>query len=310
MQLARARCSATVDGEATGCGGRWPSTGKDEPVRVLLGRLWQRRPEPAARPDVPVPQRCSSRGLGDPWPDSLLFHLARLSLRRGVALGPVGRGGTRRPTAADARTLRDFGQPFPSAAAWVGRPGLGARDHRIGRRGAARAGMADLGAPGDVDRATAALLDSATHRLDPWAVGARLAPARRAGTTPRACSGLYGFVDDPFRGEPGLGDRGVILAPSPDQVKTAAIVRDRAAAHHLQDGLPPSARTSRWTPSGSGPTLRVTRAVREGAHPAEASGASTNALLPDDSVVRAFRDAYPAHAHRRAAPYLRRTEGR
>ncbi len=155
--------------------------------------------------------------------------------------------------------------------------------------------MADHGERGDVDRAAAALYDSATHRLDPWAVALGWRRLDERNDAARVL-GLYGFVDRPFRGEPGLGDRGLVLAPSPDQVKTAAIVRDRAAAQHL----PGRADPQRWDmPLDSErirTSLRLARAVREGAHPAEAWGREYERLLPDDSVVRAFREAYPAHA--------------
>jgi hypothetical protein len=261
--------------------------GEGEPTRVLVAWLWHRihplRDDPTSLND-------RLEGLGDPWPDSLWFHLARLAVNELWRWGHWASELRLGPPQGDTRTLRDYGAAWPSPgdATWVTElfamlvDGL----HDLGVR--------SLGRTGDLDRATAALLDTATHRLDPWAVGLAWRRLEQRDDARRVL-GLYGYVDQPFRGQAGLGDRGVTLAPSPDQAKTAAIVRDRAVAHH-HDGLAPSTLKDVTLDSERVRlALRITRAVREGAHPAEALGREFERMLPDARVVRRFRAAYPAH---------------
>lgn len=265
------------------------ATVKDEPVRALLGWLWN-----AVHPLRDDPQSLNRQleGLGDPWPDSLLFHLARLSLAEVWRWGHWAAEGRSGPPSSEGRTLHDFGEPWPSPgvgdATWVMELVARLVDSLLDLA------MRDLGRRGDLDRTTAALVDTATHRLDPWAIGLAWRRLDSRDDAERVL-GLYGYVDQPFRGEPGLGDRGVTLAPSPDQAKTAAIARDRAAAHH-EDGLTPATLKDLALDSERvRVALRVARAVRGGAHPAEALGREFERLLPSAPVVRDFRDAYPAH---------------
>ncbi|QIK67270.1 hypothetical protein G7072_13760 [Nocardioides sp. HDW12B] len=261
---------------------------EDEPLRVLLGWLWHRlgRLRDGATPEICL------EGLGDPWPDSLLVHLVRSSVLETWRWGVWAADGASGPLPGGGPTLRDHGN-----SAWTSPGGdtSWVQKHLDRMLDALHTlAVVPLGRRGDLDRATAALVDTATHRIDPWAVGLAWRRLRLRDDAPRVL-GLYGYVDRPWRGQPGLGRGGVTLAPSPDQAKTAAILRDRAVAQH-EDGLPPAGLNDVALDSERVRlTLRVTRAVREGAHPAEALGREIERLLPGDPEVREFRRAYPAH---------------
>jgi hypothetical protein len=265
---------------------------KDEPLRILFGYLWKRVRDARERPDT-FSVAGALEGFGDPWPDSLIYRLAHLSLREVWRWGRWVVEGQTGPPDDETRFLDQLNETWPQPWANGADPGwvvevMGALTDAL-----LDVAVVDHGRPGDVELAAAALLDCATHRLDPWAVGMAWRRLERRDEAERVL-GLYGFVDTPFRGEPGPGDRGLVLAPSPDQVKTSAIVRDRAVAQHAS-GVQPA----RWDmPLDSErvrTALRLARTVREGAHPAEAWGREYERLLPDDAKVRTFRDQYSAH---------------
>ncbi|KAB7743200.1 hypothetical protein GA707_13845 [Nostocoides sp. F2B08] len=117
------------------------------------------------------------------------------------------------------------------------------------------------------ERALRALIETASGRWDVWwhAVGAhhvaKVVSAHGAPTT-----GLYGWVDRPFRGTPGPGPGGLLLAPSTAQAATAAALRDRAV-HEPSD---------RWqlrlNSSLVGPARTLLERIGDDWHPAEVVG--------------------------------------
>ncbi len=117
-------------------------------------------------------------------------------------------------------------------------------------------------------RALGALLETAAGRWDAWwdAVGAaHVADVQRASPGP-ATAGVHGWVDAPWRGTPGPGPGGLLLAPSQAQAATAAALRDRAV--HDDDG--------RWElrldSATVGPARALLADIGQGWHPAEAVG--------------------------------------
>lgn len=281
----------TTDAEAEPVRQVLHEQGWEQPLRVLMGHLWHRVLPTMGRPHE-TSLTAALEGMDDPIPDSLLFRLARLSLHQTWRWGRWVVEQRQGPAPNEGRSLRDIAAMWPPPP-YSFDPAWAVESYTLVAEALLDLTLGDLGPPGDADRVLGATLDCATHRLDPWAVGMGWRRLDRRDDATRVL-GMYSFVDRPFRGEPGLGDRGLVLAPSPDQAKTAAILRDRAVTQHA-GGVD----ASRWdAPLDSErvrTALRLARAVREGAHPSEAWGREYERLLPDDTVVRAFRREYAAH---------------
>lgn len=116
-------------------------------------------------------------------------------------------------------------------------------------------------------RAFRALLETASGRWDPWwdAVGAaHVSHVQELNSAP-ATAGVQGWIDFPFRGRPGPGPGGVVLAPSLAHAATGAALRDRAVH---DDG--------RWALRRDSATVGPARAlladIAQGWHPAEVVG--------------------------------------
>ena len=147
-------------------------------------------------------------------------------------------------------------------------------------------------------RGLRALVESSANRWDAWfsAIGAaQLRGAYERGATP--VLGAYGWVDAPYRGRPGPGPGGFVLAPSLSHAATAAVFRDGA----IRDPEP-----SLWSlemDSGTvGPAQRLLEDLASGWHPAEVLGRMIerhfgDALSDDDSSrtegLRSLRKEYP-----------------
>jgi hypothetical protein len=147
-------------------------------------------------------------------------------------------------------------------------------------------------------RALGALLETASGRWDAWwdaVAAAHVADVRLVHPGP-ATAGLYGWVDAPWRGTPGPGPGGLLLAPSQAQAATAAALRDRAV--HDDDG--------RWDlhvdSATAGPARALLADIAQGWHPAEAVGRlieerlveRSGTLVPAGSAeLGALRAAFP-----------------
>jgi hypothetical protein len=149
-------------------------------------------------------------------------------------------------------------------------------------------------APG-FDRVVRGLLDTTSHRVDPWLTG--LAGRRLGGLDGSRPVGLYGWVDQPHVGEPGPDtDVGVLLAPSDAQARTAVVLRDKS--HFDPDDLWHLDLTSASVRDAS----RLADDVRTGAHPAEALGREVERVVGERVKVDRLRVAFPVrteHAGRR-----------
>lgn len=158
--------------------------------------------------------------------------------------------------------------------------------------------------PSDVvpvlERIVAGLLDTTSHRVDPWLTGA--AWRRLTQLDEDRPLGLYAWVDGPLDGVPGPDDAaGVHLAPSVSQARLAAILRDKA----LRDP------DDRWdlqiTSARVRAAIRLADDVRAGAHPSEAVGREVERLIDRRAVIDAVRARWPVrheHAGRRTCDGL------
>ncbi len=257
-----------------------------DPVRVLLLTILA-----AARPCIedPYGRHLAERlEVAEGWVDSLFFQVLRPSLLEAWRWGAWVAAGEPGPR-VEPDTLFGRGGPWPlpprGDTSWV--------EAVLKEAVEALGTMAQRDLDG-LERTVRATVDAAIHRVDPLAVGLAWRRLSERGDAPRAL-GLYAWVDRPFVGEPGLADRGLVLAPSADQAKVAAILRDRAASWHESGAAP----QDRWDVPLDSERVRlalaVAGAVRDGAHPAEALGREIEALLPDAETVRTFRDTYRQH---------------
>lgn len=149
----------------------------------------------------------------------------------------------------------------------------------------------DVAPGGRFAAAVAAVLDSSSHRLDPWvtALGTRrLRRLNAQGVTRRI--GAYGWVDDlhPSEDPTPPTTAGLIHAPGHAQALTAAVLRDHAV--HEDD--------PRWQITASSDLVRLAAHlgddVRLGIHLSEALGREIERRAGDPAVVLDLRRRFPA----------------
>ncbi|WP_344206398.1 hypothetical protein, partial [Actinomadura livida] len=237
---------------------------------------------------------------------SLLLRLAIRSLQ--VAIGEVGREkpgaprGTLEPVAVDVGVLPPPPQLLSEWIRAVTPADLAAETGRgaAARRVAEAFRRLRVVPPADLERLLPAVIDCATHRIDPWAAGLarhrwRRIAARTAPLPPRL--GAYGWVDEPRRGRAGPTAGRLLHAATPSQALTAALIRDRAV-HDPEPG--------RWhmdvTSAKARRAARLADEVRRGAHPAEALGREVERAVGDPAAITELRRRFPiraGHAGRR-----------
>ena len=140
-----------------------------------------------------------------------------------------------------------------------------------------------------LERHMRAALDTASHRVDPWATGIawrRFRQQLNQGIKP--VLGLYGWVDGPLVGEPGPTEGGVLHAPSESQAITAAILRDK----EINEPEDP-----RWQMNLDSARIRRadrwSREVRMGVHLHELLGREVESIVGKVSLVDQLRDRFP-----------------
>jgi hypothetical protein len=245
------------------------------------------------------PSTLTSRaGLGDllrsnQLPDSLLIRLVIFSLllsaaevtraeqnRLDAALEPIASDASQ-PTqlALDARALVPQAiAPSPAATVY----------------GNVRQAVLSLSKFTDIallERVLRATIDSATHRIDPWLTGFAWRRLRKLRTAATFAAGVYGWVDEPFRGTPGPTAGGLLHAPSDAQALAAVILRDKAI-HDPQAG--------RWDMTLHSSSIRLARQladeVRAGASIQEALGREIERSVGDPVAIAALRKQFPVRA--------------
>ncbi|MFG2076337.1 hypothetical protein [Nonomuraea maritima] len=152
---------------------------------------------------------------------------------------------------------------------------------------------------GPLAPAVAAVLDSASHRIDPWATAPVTRRLRRlaARGMPRRL-GAYGWVDDlrPADDPTPPTRAGLLHAPGHGQAVAAAVLRD----HAVHDDDP------RWQLTARSDRVRLAARlgadVRLGIHPSEAIGREIERRAGDPALVLELRRLFPTrpqHAGRR-----------
>ena len=290
------------------CAGSSPSTARSSRSGSSSGTCGTGSARPAT-------DRTSARSSAASRASATRGRTACSTTSRTCRCARSGAGAGGRPRASTARR-RATGGPCATSPARSPTPAPGpatrsGRSRSSGRcvEGLLMLAMADHGERGDVDRAAAALYDSATHRLDPWAVGARLAPARRAGRRRARARAVR------LR-RPAVPGRARARRPRP---------RARAVAGPGQDGGHRARPRRRAAPARPGRPRALGHAAGLRADPYLAAagprrtrgGAPGRGLGPGVRTPPARRlgrarlpGGVPRARRRLPAPYLRRTEGR
>ena len=224
-----------------------------------------------------------------PWGTSVLTELGRHSLLASAAAVARSAAGQARaivdPESVDERTATEI-ETWATRLRSTDLRDL--RDPAVGVRRNVIAGLNALASEAleTIDRGLRAALDTATHRLDPWATAVAWRRLQDLAAAPRTL-GVYGWVDAP-RPRASDGDHRFVLAPSTEQAAVAAVLRDRA----LRD---PDA--DRWhmdlTSDAVRAALRLANETREGSHPAESLGRSVEAIVNRPDVIDRLRAAFP-----------------
>lgn len=148
-----------------------------------------------------------------------------------------------------------------------------------------------------IERAFRAVLDTASHRVDPWITAIAWRRLERLVAQSQPALGAYGWVDGPLIGRPGPTEGGLLHAPSDQQARTAVVLRDKAISDP----------DDKWRLTLRSATVRAARQlaeeVRLGAHPAEAVGRMVERAVGKRARVTAVRERFPAAGDE----HLRRT---
>ncbi len=224
-----------------------------------------------------------------PWGTSVLTELARHSLLASAAAVARRAAGQPRafvePVSVNLRTATQTetwaARMRPTDMSRSSEPAVGVRRNVVeGLNALATENAANI------DRGLRAALDTATHRLDPWATGIAWRRLQDLAAAPRTL-GVYAWVDAP-RPRSSPGDHRYVLAPSAEQAAVAAVLRDRA----LRD---PDA--DRWqmdlTSDAIRAALRLADETRTGSHPAESLGRRVEAIVNRPDVIDRLRAAFP-----------------
>jgi hypothetical protein len=244
----------------------------------------------AAAPVAELLAAGSAARAAPPWGTSVLTELARHSLLAGAAAAARVAAGQARavvePVSVDERSATETEtwalRLQPTALAGRKDPAIAVRRNVIdGLKALARE------RPADVERGLRAALDTASHRLDPWATGIAWRRLQTLAAAPRSL-GAYGWVDAP-RPRASDGDHRYVLAPSTEQAAVAAVLRDRAVGDPDAD---------RWhmdlTSDAIRGALRLADETREGSHPAESLGRRVEAIVKRPDVIDRVRAAFPS----------------
>jgi hypothetical protein len=149
-----------------------------------------------------------------------------------------------------------------------------------------------------VDRAFRAVLDTSTHRIDPWIAGFahRRLEYLRSRPEVRFRLGVYGWVDGPILGKPGPTSGALLHAPSHPQALAAVILRDKYISEALEDPAPPGGRNL-WSMQLESRRIRLAEEmaeeVRLGSHIYEVLGRRVEQAFDSVIAVDALRLAYP-----------------
>jgi hypothetical protein len=147
-----------------------------------------------------------------------------------------------------------------------------------------------------LERALRATLDTAGHRLDPWATGVAWRRVRQHSISNRRLLrlGAYGWLEGPFLGTPGPNAAGRLHAPSHAQALTSIILRDKFLASS-QELAADGRNIWKMDLESTGVRLAIEMAdeVRSGFHIFEVVGRRVEGIVGQPDRVRALRTAAP-----------------
>ena len=140
-----------------------------------------------------------------------------------------------------------------------------------------------------IERALRSVLDSASHRIDPWISAYAW---RRYNTLksqqPKYKLGIYGWVDNPKTGKPGPTVGGLLHAPSEQQCYTSMIIRDKSIYDSEQ---------GRWKMNLDSKSIRnaerIADEVRAGNHLKEILGREIELVVAKKALIEKLRKQFP-----------------
>lgn len=153
----------------------------------------------------------------------------------------------------------------------------------------------------DLERALRATLDTASHRLDPWAIGIashRLSLQTESGRANNRL-GAYGWLDGPFVGKPGPNESGRLHAPSYAQALTSIILRDKFLSANDEAG-PDGGNIWRTELDSAGVRMAIAIAseIRLGFHVFDVVGRRVEEIVAGRDQIAALRKAMPLRPER------------
>lgn len=153
----------------------------------------------------------------------------------------------------------------------------------------------------ELERALRATLDSAGHRIDPWATGIAWRRLREHSSSfrRRYRLGAYGWLDGPFLGTPGPTRAGRLHAPSHAQALTSLILRDKfLSSDHEQTADSRNIWKMDLTSASVRLAIAMADEVRLGFHIFEVVGRRVEGVVGRPDLVRALRKAVPLRPER------------
>jgi hypothetical protein len=153
----------------------------------------------------------------------------------------------------------------------------------------------------ELERALRATLDTASHRLDPWATGVawhRHQEQAASGRVHRRL-GAYGWLDGPFLGKPGPNDSGRLHAPSYNQAITSIVLRDKYLSSRNE--LTSDGRNIWKTELNSAEVrtaLEIAQEIRLGFHVYEVVGRRVEEIVGGREQIKTLRKAKPLRPER------------
>ena len=151
-----------------------------------------------------------------------------------------------------------------------------------------------------LERALRATLDTAGHRIDPFATGVAWRRLRAAVSSGKSVHrlGAYGWLDGPFDGKPGPTDAGRLHAPSHAQAMTSIVLRDKQITSRGETPPDsPNVWNVRLSSKGVRMALEMAEDMRLGFHIYEAIGRRVENVVGSKEKVRELRRLRPLRPH-------------
>jgi len=153
-----------------------------------------------------------------------------------------------------------------------------------------------------LERAFRATLDTAAHRVDPWIIGLAWRRLDKFSSSPRRryATGVYGWVDGPFHGDPGPTPAGLLHAPSHAQAITSIVLRDKFLSSQAAGAQARGKNVWEMNIDSAvaRKALEVAEECRLGFHLFEVIGRQVETIINDFQRIRTLRELRPQHPDR------------